>query len=227
MAHSAAFRSLSGNALKVLIELRCKFNGANNGKIPFSYAQAASTLHIGMTTIGRALQELQVKGFVRRTREGHWYGRQAALWAVTDKGIDGVPATRDWTQWTAPEKQKSLPIRNRQTSRRSRFRSEELATVPFQEPSEHISPERPSRSGSTSITISTPSPAPADQSPERSSPAKLAPRQSADSPDLTLPHFLRREPERPDETEQPASQTATASPALLERYGKKSWRNVF
>jgi hypothetical protein len=41
MARSDAFRSLSGPALKVFIEIRTRFNGGNNGELSLSLDEAA------------------------------------------------------------------------------------------------------------------------------------------------------------------------------------------
>ncbi|MCH8930351.1 MAG: hypothetical protein IIA98_05475 [Proteobacteria bacterium] len=96
MAHSPAFRSLSGAALKVWIELRSRYNGRNNGRLTLSWDEAAHLLHMGKSTIGRALEELKEKGFIVMPKPGHWYGRMATEWAVTDRPLDGHLATRAW-----------------------------------------------------------------------------------------------------------------------------------
>lgn len=99
MVQSDAWRSLSGPALKILIELYSRFNGKNNGLLSLSYADAAKKLALGHATIGRAFDELQVKGFVRLIKRGHWYGRKAAEWAITNKGFQGFNPTNDWKHW--------------------------------------------------------------------------------------------------------------------------------
>ena len=107
MANSPAFRSLSGAALKVWVELRSRFNGRNNGRITLSWDEAARLLHMGKSTIGRALEELEEKGFIVMTRRGHWYGRMATEWAVTDRHLDGHLPTNAWKNWRAPPKSKN------------------------------------------------------------------------------------------------------------------------
>lgn len=111
MAHSAAWRSLSGAAVKVYIELRSRYNGHNNGDLSLSYADAARLLGISKTTIKRAFDELTKKGFVVRMREGHWYGRRAATWAATDRVIN-VPrhstATNAWKDWSPTSQNSEL-----------------------------------------------------------------------------------------------------------------------
>ena len=114
MANSPAFRSLSGAALKVWVELRTRFNGRNNGRLTLSWDEAARILHMGKSTIGRAFEELEEKGFIAMTKRGHWYGRMASEWAVTDKPLDGHLATRAWKNWrpqSKPINSSSVPTR--------------------------------------------------------------------------------------------------------------------
>jgi hypothetical protein len=88
--HSPAWRSLSGPAVKVWFELRSRFHGGNNGRLILSYEEAAGLLGLGKSTVKRALDELQDKGFIVCVRQGKWYGRLASEWAVTDKGVKAI-----------------------------------------------------------------------------------------------------------------------------------------
>ncbi len=99
MAQSAAWRSLSGAAVKVWVELRTRFYGGNNGKLYLSLDEAARLLGIGKATVQRAFKELETKGFIVKTRHGRWYGRMATQWRTTDKGADGDMPTYDWKRW--------------------------------------------------------------------------------------------------------------------------------
>ena len=120
MAKSLAWRSLSGPAAKIFIELRARYNGRNNGDLSLSYGDAAKLLQLGKTTVKRAYDELTEKGFVVKTSEGHWYGRKAATWATTDSTVD-VPrasiATNAWKCWS-PRSKKTKP--RTQTERKMR-----------------------------------------------------------------------------------------------------------
>jgi hypothetical protein len=124
--HSPAWRSLRGSAVKVWLELRTRFHGGNNGQLILSYEEAASLLGLGKSTVKRALDELQDKGFIVRVREGRWYGRLASEWAVTDKGVDGQGATRAWQQWRPP----SVPIRHAKTESGPNTAPSATTTVP-------------------------------------------------------------------------------------------------
>lgn len=99
MARSTAFRSLNGNALKVWIELRSRFNGRNNGDLTLSLDEAARILGIGKATAQRAFAELKEKGFLKMVKLGSWYGRRATTWAVTDRSYQGHAPSRDWNRW--------------------------------------------------------------------------------------------------------------------------------
>jgi len=102
MARSPAWRSLSGGAIKVWVELRSRFWGGNNGDLSLSLEEGAHLLGIGKATVRRAFVELQEKGFVVMTHRGHWMGRKAATWRVTDKSWKGYPPSREYQHWTPP-----------------------------------------------------------------------------------------------------------------------------
>ena len=102
---SPAWRSLSGPASKVWLEVRSRYNGGNNGKLSLSLDEGARLLHLGKATVQRALRELQEKGFLVMTERGQWYGRKATLWRVTDKSCAEHFATNDWKRWQVPKKQ--------------------------------------------------------------------------------------------------------------------------
>jgi len=104
-----AWRQLSGNAIKVYLELHSRFNGANNGKLSLSLNQGARLLHIGKSTVQRALQELETKGFIVKTRQGQWYGRMATEWRLTSKPYNGHVPTNDWQKWRTSEQPKNNP----------------------------------------------------------------------------------------------------------------------
>jgi biotin operon repressor len=109
LLQSPAWRSLSGPAAKVFLEIRSRFNGGNNGKLSLSLDQGASLLGLSKTTVRRAFQELEAKGFLRLVKRGHWYGRLASTWEITDKGRDGRPPGNDWKHWKPPKAQQKKP----------------------------------------------------------------------------------------------------------------------
>ena len=132
VAKSAAFRSLSGTALKVLLELRCRYNGGNNGEVFLSYQEAADLLGMSKSTAARAFTDLQAKGFLRLAKPGHFYGRKAAEWILTDCPYKGHLATRDWQNWRPGKGSKnksSVPQRHDNSSCvSSGYRASELSS---------------------------------------------------------------------------------------------------
>jgi hypothetical protein len=99
MAHSPAWRSLTGSAVKVYIELRSRYNGGNNGRLTLSLDEGSRLLGLGKATVRRAFLELETKGFVRCTKRGRWYGRLASEYAVSDRSHDGLPPANLWSRW--------------------------------------------------------------------------------------------------------------------------------
>lgn len=97
---SEAWRSLSGAAVKVLLELHTRFNGGNNGNVRLSLNEAVKALGISKGTAQRAFIELQEKGFIALHSPGSWYHRKAHQWRLTTKRMQttkGVEvATNDW-----------------------------------------------------------------------------------------------------------------------------------
>lgn len=130
LLHSDAWRGLSGAAVKVFIELRTRFHGVNNGHLILSLEEASRLLQLGKATVMRALEELQERGFVICTRKGQWYGRLASTWAVTDRGINGAPATNDWKAWRPSAR--CAVNGHQKTERGSGMKPSATTTVPFQ-----------------------------------------------------------------------------------------------
>jgi DNA-binding MarR family transcriptional regulator len=113
-----AWRGLSGKAIKVLCELRRRYTvkgdgkSNNNGRITLSLDEGARLLHMGKTTVQRALKELEAAGFIIKTRQGQWYGRMATEWRLTEEPYKGEPPTRDWQNIAKAKKQNSVPERS-------------------------------------------------------------------------------------------------------------------
>src|SRR5262249_58648087 len=67
---SQAWNSLSGNARALYVELAQRYNGSNNGRIPYSVREAVPALHVSKATLSRLFRELEDHGFIIRTKRG-------------------------------------------------------------------------------------------------------------------------------------------------------------
>lgn len=100
---SEAWRSLSGAAVKVWLELHTRFNGGNNGNVRLSMNEAVKALGISKGTAQRAFIELEEKGFIALHNPGNWYNRRAHEWRLTTKRMHTANgkkiATNEWRHW--------------------------------------------------------------------------------------------------------------------------------
>lgn len=107
---SSAWRSLSGAAVKVWLELHTRFHGSNNGRLHLSMNEAAKTLGLGKATVKRAFDELADKGFLVLETPGNWYSRRAHDWRLTTKPMQTAKGktlpTLDWQHWRPAKKEK-------------------------------------------------------------------------------------------------------------------------
>jgi hypothetical protein len=124
---SEAWRSLSGAAVRLWLELHTRYNGGNNGVLTLSFAEASEALNMGKATVKRAYGELVAKGFLALEREGNWYNRRAHEWRLTTKPMQTargkVSATQDWHGFRA-----------KKTERGSGLEPSHLSVVPFENP---------------------------------------------------------------------------------------------
>ena len=128
MLKSPAWRSLSGAAVRLWLELHTRYNGGNNGAVRLSITEAADALGLGRATISRAFIELPVKGFLSLVKRGNWYHRQAHEWRLTTKPLMKVTGkvlpSHDWRDWHPPKKQKLS----------SEMEPSRYSVVPFENP---------------------------------------------------------------------------------------------
>ena len=94
--------------MRYYLELRRRYNGANNGALHLSLEEAKALLHMGKSTALRARGELESRGFIRRTKRGGFYQQMATTWALTDERAPPTPPTFDYRNW-CPKKKTSVP----------------------------------------------------------------------------------------------------------------------
>ncbi len=122
---SPAWRSLSGPAVKLWLELHTRYNGGNNGRLTLSYAEAGEVLGMGKATVQRAYDELVAHGFLALETEGNWYHRRAHEWRLTTKPMQTPRgkqmASNEWARW-----------RSEKTERGSETEPSASSVVPFE-----------------------------------------------------------------------------------------------
>ena len=108
--NSGAWKSLSCQATRLLIQIWARHNGGNNGKIPYSKREALTELHIGSQKAQKAFQELQDKGFLICRSKGSFDYKvsagegRASEWEITEEPCDGHLAKKTYKKWTKKQK---------------------------------------------------------------------------------------------------------------------------
>ena len=105
---TAAFRSLSPQAVAVYLVLLRIYNGSNNGSIALSARNAAERCNIAKDTATRAFRELIEKGFIELVTAGSFNLKlpHAAEYRLTHVRCDktaGLP-TKAFLRWQPPSK---------------------------------------------------------------------------------------------------------------------------
>lgn len=112
LMESAAWQSLNGNQRSIYVLMAARYNGFNNGRIPFGVRDAAQALHIGKATAAREIAVLKERGFIVPTLRGAFSlkTRQSTEWRLTefcDDRTHDLP-TKDFMRWR-PEIQNTVP----------------------------------------------------------------------------------------------------------------------
>jgi hypothetical protein len=107
LLNSPAWRSLTGNARALYIEIAQRYNGRDNGRLSYSVREAAEALHISKSTAGRLLKILQERGLIICTKRGAFSlktTKDASEWQLTEHDCDHpvAHATKDFMRWHPP-----------------------------------------------------------------------------------------------------------------------------
>ncbi len=110
---SPAFRSLSCAARCLLLELKRRHIGTNNGYIPLSVREAADLLNRSRSKVQGVFAELQTKGFIRPRQKGSFdlKIRHSTDWILGEYPFGAKAATKEFMSWRPDEKQKPVPLR--------------------------------------------------------------------------------------------------------------------
>jgi hypothetical protein len=97
---SAAYQSLSVYAKAALVEICNRYNGVNNGKIPFSLREMRKRLGTGQHQVAAALRALVEHGLIAVEHLG-WFSSDhchSTEWRITFQPTD-KPATNEFRNW--------------------------------------------------------------------------------------------------------------------------------
>lgn len=99
LTRTAAWRGLSGTAVKAWVDISLVFNGTNNGSLGISSRELGARIGVHFTTAAAALLELENAGFLRLTKASSFsQKRLAAEYRLTHRRDDrnGEAATHDY-----------------------------------------------------------------------------------------------------------------------------------
>jgi hypothetical protein len=113
MMQTAAWKGLSGNQRAIYVEMAARYNGSNNGRIPYSVRDAAAALRIGKATAARDLIVLQKRGFIVPVMKGAFSLKQkhATEWRLTEFNCDvtGALPTKEFAN-RSPDFQNTVSL---------------------------------------------------------------------------------------------------------------------
>ena len=134
---SEVFNTLGPYSKLLYLAIRKRYNGNNNGDIPYSYREAEAELNCSNKPIPRAFRELQERGFIVPTTKGafSWKRRfegvgRATTWRLTELPQDyPMPAqpTLDFKQWKPGEENKTRHAESGPYARPKRAISTDMA----------------------------------------------------------------------------------------------------
>lgn len=105
---SEAWATLPPGPRALYIELKRRFNGANNGKIILSHRDAAAALNVHRNTVGPWFKELEERGFIAMTHAPHLGPSgigKASVWALGEMPTpDGRSAEKRFMSWQKKQK---------------------------------------------------------------------------------------------------------------------------
>lgn len=122
MMDTPAWKSLGGIERAMYVDMAARYAGpgSNNGKIGYSIRTAAKELHIGTSTVKRALDTLQERGFIVCMTKGAFRlkAKHATEWRLTEFVSDASNelATKDFLRWRPDETKSRYPIRQQPVS---------------------------------------------------------------------------------------------------------------
>jgi len=112
MMATPAWKSLNGNQRAIYVEIAARYDGSNNGRIPYSVREAAQALHIGKATAARDLIVLEERGFIVVMVRGAFNVKLklATEWRLTEFNCDvtGALPTKAFAKWSPKNSEHGL-----------------------------------------------------------------------------------------------------------------------
>jgi len=82
---SAAMIALSANGKALILAIADRFNGRNNGAIPYGVADATAWLHCSKSTALRTFREIEAAGLIECVERGSFVNKAGARKGVTSR----------------------------------------------------------------------------------------------------------------------------------------------
>jgi hypothetical protein len=101
MLNTPAWEHLSPHACKLLLAIRQRHTGMNNGAIPYSIKEAKQLLRCGSDRARACFDELVDKGFIKVARDSSFdlKTRLSREWTITAERLGDQEPTAEFTEW--------------------------------------------------------------------------------------------------------------------------------
>ena len=101
MLNSEAYRSIHPCAVTILIELKKRYHGANNGFIGLSVREAARVIGGSQNTAIKYINQLVDRGFIRISQKGEFRVkvRHSTEYILTEYPFQNQKPTKDFMKW--------------------------------------------------------------------------------------------------------------------------------
>ncbi|MCX7103255.1 MAG: hypothetical protein NTX38_17675 [Methylobacter sp.] len=97
MIRSAAYETLSGNAVKLLIQMQTHWRMYE--PIAYSVTEAQTRVGCSRGKAHEALRELETHGFIKLMLDGHFYKQLARKWRLTFREYNNQKPSDEWRNW--------------------------------------------------------------------------------------------------------------------------------
>jgi CTP-dependent riboflavin kinase len=100
--NSQAYQSLHPYARCLLVELKLKYDGENNGRISMSIREAQRRLGVGRKAAMRGFSELRDRRFIELRKQGMFENGMASEWELTEYSVGKQSPSKTFMSWRKP-----------------------------------------------------------------------------------------------------------------------------